>query len=426
MEVKIIEGEKWKRTLHITVPYEKVEETLEQSFAEYRHKLEIPGFRKGKVRKDVLRAYYGKKIEEEAVSKVVTGAVEEAIKENNLNLITVPEIVDSKREKDAPLEITVNFEVHPEIELKDYKGIELVRKVDRVSDEDVDGVLRSLQKRFADRMQVENRAAINSDVLLIEEIAIDDEGNPLPDAPEKSYKIELGSEYTRGEFNEKLHGAKIGQPLFIDITFPQSFPDEKQRGVKNRYMVTVKEIYEQKLPVLDDEFAKRVNEKFATMDELRGEIRRDLEREAARRSREELKKNLVDRILEGNPFDLPDSMVEKYLAGIMEEMEKRRVNDPGINRKLEDGTLRGECLPGAVRGLKEHLLLERIKEIEKIHVTTAEVKEEVGVRARELGQDEKELRSYLIKSGKMKNFRGDHERKRVYDFLLSAAKIIDG
>ena len=426
MEVKIIEGEKWKRTIHITVPYDRVTETLEQSFSDYQRELEIPGFRKGKVRKDVLRAYYGKKIEEEAVSKVIAGAVEEAIKEKNLFPITVPEISDTKKDKGAPLEITANFEVHPEIDLKDYQGIELVRKVGRISDEEVDDVMRSLQKRFADRVQVEDRTAIRSDLLLIEEIAVDAEGNPLPEGEKKSYKIELGSEYTRKEFNEKLHGARIGRPEFIDVTFPGDFHEEKLRGTRNRYRITVKEIHEQKLPVLDDDFAKRVNEKFATMDELRGEIRRDLETEASHKSREELKRNLVERILENNPFDLPDSMVEKYLSNIMEEMEKRRIYDPEINRKLEEGTLGDEYLPRVTRELKEYLLLEKIKEVEKIHVTTAELKEEIGVRAKELGQDEKELRSYLIKSGNMKSFRGDLETKRVFDFLLSAAKIIDG
>jgi trigger factor len=424
LDVSITEESKWKRTLHITVPEERLETTIGHVYDQYQKELVIPGFRKGKVRKEVLKAYYGEKIEEEALDKLTAELIEEAVREKELNPITVPEIT-KKREPGAPLEITATFEVQPSVTPKNYTGLELVRKREKVSDDDIDNALRSLQKKYADHIKVVDRNAINSDILLIEEVPVDEEGNPLSQAEPKSYRIELGSEYTRKEFNEKLHGAAIGQPVFIEVTYPEDFVNSKLRNRTAHYMVTIREINEQKLPVLDDAFATKVDESCKTFEELRKKIHDELEKDEEYRSLRELRRRLVDVIIEKNPFELPDSMVQKYLDDLEGEVEKRREYDPEVAKKIDEGTLRKELLPLAEKELKEYILLEKIRQMENISLSKDELKEEIARRAETIGQNERDLRSYLIKSGRMPELREELERNKLFEFLLSTATIID-
>ena len=251
LTVAVQEGKGWKRTLEIEVPKETVDEEFEAAYQKYKNLAKIPGFRQGKAPMHLVKLRYQKEIEEEVLESLVPKAYEDAVKETDLSPICLPEVKEIQFKEGTPLKFKAEIEIKPEVEVKDYNGLEVVKKVKQITDEDIEQSLNYLREDFAELHPVQREAK------LYDHLAVDlikyQEGK---EDRLKNHELFLDPHNMIKEFQEALIKAKAGDKKEFEVNYLPSFHNKKLAGKKVRYEITVKEVKEKILPKPDDNFAK--------------------------------------------------------------------------------------------------------------------------------------------------------------------------
>ena len=307
MKVEVKKDEGCQVTLAIELPADRADEIYRELLADFRHNVRLPGFRRGKVPGEMIRKRFAAELRQEVISKLVPEALEEAIREEKLQPVERPTLDEVEYEEGKPLRLTASFQVQPEIELEKYTGLKVVLKDSEyeIADEEIESQLEHLRQRSANYEPIEGRPAAEGDYAFI-----DLRGEPRAEdaAPfrREGILVAVGKEGVPG----KLIGAEPRQHLEFAIEHPEDYDDPALAGMTVEYTIDVHELKQRVLPELDDEFAKDLGQ-FANLDELRAEIRRQLEAEAGRKRRADSMAALLNAIAEANkPFDLPGVMVQ--------------------------------------------------------------------------------------------------------------------
>nr|WP_242848740.1 trigger factor [Syntrophomonas palmitatica] len=325
MEARLEKIENSEAYIEITVDAEHFEEGLEKAYRKVVKQVTIPGFRKGRVPRELLEAHYGKEIlYQDALEFIIPDAYAYAIEELDIEPIAQPDFDFSELEDiEAGKEFKFNARVavKPEFELPDLTGLEITAPNFSITDQDVEKRLQDMQNRYAELVEKTEEPAVNGDVVEIDfEGFVDD--TAFPGGKGHNYELELGSGTFIPGFEEQLLGMKVGESRDINVTFPEGYHAEDLAGKDAVFKVDLNKITSRKLRPLDDEFAQEVSS-FDTIEELRQDIRSGLEKMSEARRKEMLKQEAVSRALERCDISVPDSVVRAQLERMLEQMGQR-------------------------------------------------------------------------------------------------------
>lgn len=408
MKFTVTESTPWKRVLAIEVPSAQVQGEVESAYRRYRKQINIPGFRRGKVPLDVLKARFGDEIKAEVLQRMIPEFYEQARDEAQIVPVSQPVVEDLEFEEGQDLRFKAVVEVKPPIELKEYKGIRVIKKPVAVKDDDVNTTLAVLRDRHADIVRVDGVAG-QGHYLLADIQTLDSTGVPIIGRKTKNQFFEIGSGRMGESFDSQLIGVKAGEERRVSTVYPDDYEDTSLAGQKAYFLVSVQDVLEKRLPELDDDFAKDAGAE--NLEALKESIRHDMEQEPEREVREQLAKYLV----ENNIFDVPDSMLKTYLDQVIADARR--------GSPTNEEELRQSYRPIAVDQIKRYLILEKIAEREQINVTEDELDKRVELIAQRSNIQADQIKRIFRENGRMERIESDLREEKVIEFLVQHADI---
>lgn len=411
-----------KVKLDVEVEAEETNKALEEAYKEVVEDVEIDGFRKGNVPRQVLEAKYGKEIlHKDALDILIPKAYREAVEEAGIDPIDQPEIDDFSIEEDKPTTFTAEVEVKPEVELGEYTDLGLEKEVKEITEEDVKEELNQRRDRFAELRATDRDEVQEGDYVVIDFEGYVD-GEPFEGGSAEEYTLEIGSNDFIPGFEEQLVGAEVGEEVEVDVTFPENYQQEDLAGEGAVFKVDVKEIKEKELPELDDDLAQEIGD-FETLDELKDDITSTLKKEAEKEAEGTFTNKLIETISGNAEVNIPETMVEDELDTMMDSM-KQRLQQQGMEFEQylemtghDEASFREENREEAKKRVKSNLTLEAIAEKEDIDATDEEIENKVKEIADQQDQDEEMVKAMLQMQGQLDSLVESIKNEKVLDFL---------
>ena len=412
--------------LEITVEAAKFDEAIKKVYFKSAKYFNIPGFRKGKAPMQIVEKYYGKEIfYEDAFNEVAGEALEEAVKENKLEVVSRPDIDVTQIEKGKDLIFTAIMQTKPEAELGKYKGIEVKKIEYNVSDEDINHELGHMQEHNSRLVSIEDRPVESGDIATIDFEGFVD-GKAFEGGKAEGHELEIGSNTFIPGFEDQIIGMKIEEEKDINVKFPEEYFSKELAGKDATFKVKVHEIKKKELPELDDEFAKDVSE-FDTLKELKADIKAKQEKQNEERAKYETQDAVIKAVCENMKVEIPSGMIEMEIDNMLKDIENR-LSYQGL--KLEqylqmmgktEADMRKEYEPQAIEGIKSRLALEAVIKLEKIEATDKEIEEKIKEMAKNYGKENDEE---FLKNENVRNYiKQGVESEKAIDFLVKNAKI---
>ncbi len=410
------------RHLDFELPTEDLNDEFEKGVVRLRKTVKLPGFRKGKIPKDVVRSRFHADVLEQAVQDLLNKAVNDALKERDLYPLADPQITNLEPKLGEPLRFRASFEVMPKVEAVDYKGLEATEQKTEVTDEQIDNGIDHLREQHARFDPVEGRGARDHDFVMGDLVEIPSGGGAAE--RHEGVSFEVGSEAYHNSLHEKLQDAKPGDEVKFTAAFPAEHGDPERAGKSFDAAFTVKELKEKALPEADDEFAKDIGE-FDTLEKVRDELRKQAQERAQRDDELHVRAQLLEKLIAANPFDAPESLVELELDGRV-EAAARDLYQRGIDPRqagIDWAKVRGEQRPAAENAVKATLLLDSIVKQEKLEATDEELSQEVERASKALEKSVEATRAKMMKDGTLERVSGRLRREKAVDFIKLHAKL---
>ncbi len=421
-----IEGNKIK--MEIEVDSAEVDSALDKAYRKVVKKVNLPGFRKGKVPRQVLEARFGPEVlHEEALEELVPPAYEKALEEADIDPINQPEFNLVQVEEGKPLLFNAIVEVLPEVELGEYKGLDAEQEEVAVDDLQVDHHLYMLREQNARLVPVEDRPAQHGDLLLLDFKGYV-EGEPFEGGEAEDYSLELGSQSFVPGFEEQLVGVNLDEETEVKVTFPEDYRNEELAGKEATFNVKIKQIKEKQLPELDDEFVKEVSE-FETLDEMKADLKEKMLKNAEEQSKTKLEESLIEQVAEASEVELPEVLVDRQIDRMMGDMENYlRQQGLGMDQFLELSgktrqEMREENRPEAERRTKANLVLDGIAKKEGITVDDSEVDDRIAEIAESYNDQPERIKDILDKQGRLPAIKEEMRIRKAVDLIVENANI---
>lgn len=399
MKATFISKEKNDVKFTIEFTSEEFEQAQIKAYQASKDKYQINGFRKGKAPRSIIEKHYGEGIFfEDAVNNLFADAYPKAVDELKLEVIDRPDAEFGKLEKGQGFTVTLTVPVYPEIEVKDYKGVEIERVSDEVTEEDVDKELENLQKRNS-RMIVVDRPAKEGDTVLIDYEGWADD-KQFDGGTAERQPLKLGSGTFIPGFEEQLVGTKSGDEKDVKVTFPEQYHSEELAGKEAVFKCKVHEVKEEELPELNDDFAKDVSE-CDTLEELRKETEENLKKAAVARAESQMKNSILEKVYNANDIDIPNVMVEDQITSEMNEFDQQ-LRMQGMNleqyfeylgRKPEE--FREELRDEAYKKVKTRMLVSAVADAENIQASEEDINKQLELMAIQYKLDADKIREML-------------------------------
>ena len=427
MQTTLEETDRHTVKLTVEVPPEELGKDLERAYRKIAQQVKIPGFRKGKVPRQVIDAQFGRDaVVGEFIEESVPTYYREALREHDLAPISEPDIDLGDVEEGKPLVFTAVVEVRPRLKLEEsqYKGVQVDRPAVRISDQDVDRFLDSLRDRFAE-LETVGRAAREGDYVVMD-VHATIHGEEIPGVSRTDHLHELGSGEFGNRLDKEIAGKRSGEILAFNDTLGAGAGE--RAGQEVSFRVLLKEVKGKKLPEADDEFA-RVASEFDTLDELRANLREQLTDNRERAVDADVRDAVLQSMIDTVDVDLPDTLVdeevEHRVTHAKERAEQAGTTLPDLlaSQDLDELRFRAEARSHAIRAIKADLVLEAVARQEGLEVTAEEIGREIGGLATALGRDPKDLAKSLDRTGQVVALAGDIIRSKALDFLVEHADI---
>lgn len=398
--------------LTVEVAAEDVEKALQAAYLKQRKQINIPGFRKGKVPRQMIEKMYGPEVfYDEAANNMIPDAYAKAYDESELDIVSQPKIEVVQMEKGKPFIFTAEVATKPEVTLGDYKGLKVDKVSTRVTQKEVDEEIEKERERNARTIEVTDRAVQDKD-----EVTLDFEGFVDGVAFEggkgEDYPLTIGSGSFIPGFEEQLIGAEIDKEVEVNVTFPKEYHSEELAGKDATFKCTVHTIKAKELPELDDEFASEVSE-CETMDAYRAEVKKNIKERKERTGKEKKENQAVDQAIENAQMDIPEAMIEFQVRQMADDFA-RRIQQQGLTVEqyfqftgMTAEKMLEEMRPQAEKSIKTRLVLEAIVKAENIEVSDERVEEELTKMAE----------AYQMEVEKLKEFMGENEKKQIKEDL---------
>ncbi|ADG05405.1 trigger factor [Kyrpidia tusciae DSM 2912] len=421
---------KWEKTeknlgiLEVEVDPGALAQALDQAFKKVVKKVNLPGFRKGRVPRAVFEARFGvEALYNDALDLLLPEAYAKAVEEAQIEPVAQPEIDVVQLEKGKPFIFKAKVTVKPEVELGTYKGVTVEDKEFPVTEEDVDKELENLRRQHAQIEVVgEGGRVQNEDLVMIDFEGFVD-GEPLEGGQGEDYQLEIGSgTFVRG-FEEQLIGMTQGEDREIRVTFPDDYHVEGLRGKEALFKVHLHDIKRKRLPELDDEFAKDISE-FETLEELRADLKNKLEQRAEQDHRTYLENQVVDKVVEEAVVEVPGVMIEHELEHLYHDFADR-LQRQGIPTEMyfevtgsSEEKVKEQMRPDAEKRVRTSLVLEAVQKQEGIEPTEEEVEAELEKAAQSMRMDAARLKELLTPS-QLDSLRQDLAIRKTVEFLVA-------
>jgi len=331
MQVEVVKLEGLARRLNVVVPAERFSEAYQERLKEVAKNVRIPGFRTGKIPFEVIEKKFGKIVMGDVASELMQAGFQQAVADNQLKVAGSPKVTPSPITKNQDLKFEVIFETLPDIQLADFHQAIIEKLIAEVTEEDVSYMLDKLRRQQAHWHEVTRSAALGDRVKIDFDGFID--GKPFPGGSGKEFILELGSRQMIPGFEEGLLGAAAGEDRSIDAVFPPEYPATHLAGQKAVFKVKVREVQEAHLPELDDELAAKVGVKENGVEGLKKKMREDMEAELKNKLASRLKDQVLDRLIELNPIEIPQSMVEDEIKQLQAITRQQISSQPGWKGK---------------------------------------------------------------------------------------------
>ena len=427
MKAELIKKEGNKVTLKITVDNNKFEEAVTKAYNKTKGKYNIPGFRKGKAPKVVIETQYGKGVfYNDAIEMLFPEVYPTALDELNIDPIDRPDLDVEEISKDNGLVMVVNVEVKPEFELGNYKGIEITKVDHNVTEEEVEATLQEMLNKNARLVSVEDRAIENGDTAVIDFEGFES-GVAFEGGKGENYSLVIGSNTFIPGFEDQLVGKKAGEEVEVNVTFPAEYHAENLAGKAVVFNVKVNDVKVKELPNLDDEFAKDTSE-FETLEELKSDVRSNLEKEAEAKAKNEMRNSLVEKVSANTEVEIPAVMVEQQIDNMLMELNYQ-LQYQGLNLQQllsmtgrDVAELREERKADAQKLVKSSLVLEAIAKAENIEVSEEELTAELTKMASMYNMDVEKIKSSL-RENDIEDIKGQVKIRKTIDLLMDNAKI---
>lgn len=415
--------------IEFTIERATIEEGLDRAFKKIRGRLNVPGFRKGKVPRKLFNKMYGEEaLYEDALNDLLPRAYQKALAEledEDFELVGEPNIDIKSMEKDADWEIIAEVPLKPEVTLGDYKNIEVTKQDRTVTDEDVADELESRRQRAVE-LALKDDAAEEGDTVVIDFEGYKD-GEKFDGGSAENHSLELGSGQFIPGFEDQLIGAKSGDEKDVEVTFPEEYGAEELAGQDVVFKVVVHEVKEKRVPELDDEFAKDVDDEVETLDELKDKIRQQLEKSKDRAATEATDDEAIQKAVENAEVpEIPEAMID-------EEVDRQfnlfinNLQQQGISKDqymsmigTSEQELRDQFRNEADFNVKTNLVLEAIAKAENIDVTTEDINAEIKDLAEQYGMEEDRVRGILSED----LLKHDISLKKSIDLITTTAEEV--
>ena len=322
MSVQVEKLEKNMAKLTIEVAPEELEKAIEGAYQKNKSKISVPGFRKGKVPRQMIERMYGKEVfYEDAVNALIPEAYEKAVDECEEEIVSSPKIEVAQVEAGKPFIFTAEVALKPEVKLGKYKGVKVEKADTEVTDEEVDKEIDKERESNARNIDVTDRAVKDGDIVTLDFEGFVD-GTAFEGGKGENYPLTIGSGTFIPGFEEQLVGAEIGKETEVNVTFPEDYQAEDLKGKAAVFKCTVKEIKEKELPALDDEFASEVSE-FETLAEYKADVKGRLEERKAKAAREAKEAAVIEEIIKDSDMEIPEAMIETQQRQMIDEFAQR-------------------------------------------------------------------------------------------------------
>ncbi|HHZ02869.1 MAG TPA: trigger factor [Tissierellia bacterium] len=432
MSSKLLKKEKNLVTLEFTVSQEEFEKAVNKAYLKVKNNISVEGFRKGKAPRHIIERKFGKGIfYDDALDFAVQEAYPAAVSQLQLDVIDSPKINIEKFEEGEDIVFTAEVEVMPEVELPQYKGVEVVKAVYKVTDEDVDNQIKAIQERNARIVEVTDRPVEKGDILTIDYAGFVGE-EQFEGGTAENQTLEIGSNTFIPGFEDQLIGKNKDEEVTVNVTFPEDYHAEELKGKEAVFKVKIHEIKTKELPELDDEFAKDVSE-FDTLEELKADTKKVLEERAADSERIANDNNVITKIVQDTQLEIPEVLIERELDYLARNYEQQFRQQGFFGKEYDDiinnfvSQYRESAREQAIFNVKTELVLDAIIKKEEITVTEEELKEEISKIAESYKVEEERLEAFKenIMNSSKSYIEDTLKKRKVIDMLVENAVFVD-
>ncbi len=412
MSLQVEKLEKNMAKLTIEVGAEELEKAIEKAYQKQKKQISIPGFRKGKVPRQMVEKMYGKEVfYEDAANELIPDAYDKALSECEEDIVSSPKIEVTQIEAGKPFVFTATVALKPEVKLGKYKGLKIDKIDTEVTEEEVDAEINRERENNARNITVEDRPVKDGDMTTLDFEGFVD-GVPFEGGKGENYPLTIGSGAFIPGFEEQLVGAEIGKEVEVNVTFPEDYQAEDLKGKAAVFKCTVKEIKEKELPELDDEFASEVSE-FETLAEYREDVKKNLAEKKEKDAKNAREDAAIKAAVEVAEMEIPDAMLETQQRQMVDEFAQR-ITMQGLSMEQYfqfTGTnyqkMVEQVKPQALERIKSRLVLEEIAAAEKIEATEEDYEKELETMAE----------VYQMEVSKVKELMGEREKKNIMQDL---------
>lgn len=407
LQVEKLEHNMAKLTIEVSA--EEVEKALQAAYLKERSKISLPGFRKGKVPRQMIEKMYGPEVfYDEAANHMISEAYGKAYDECELDIVSQPKVEVVQLEKGKPFIFTAEVAVKPEVTLGEYKGLKVDKVSTRVTQKEVDEEIEKERERNARTVEVTNRAVQDKDQITLDFEGFVD-GEAFDGGKAEKYPLTIGSGSFIPGFEDQLVGAEIGKEVEVKVTFPEDYQAENLAGKDAVFKCTVHEIKAKELPELDDEFVSDVSDKSETVDEYKAEVKAKIKERKENEGKQKREDQSVEQAVANAQMDIPEPMIDLQARQMADDFA-RRIMQQGMSMEqyfqftgLDEEKMMEEFKPQAEKRIRTRLVLEAVVAAENIEISDERLDEEL----------QKMADAYQMEVDKLKEFMGDNEKKQM-------------
>ena len=415
-----------RKKLTFEIHESKVDELIDAQYKDLKKNLQIRGFRRGKVPMDMIKSLYKEQVYSDAARKIVEDTFELGLDEQKIKPISVLSLDPEPVEYGKPFKYVAEVEVTPPIVAKDYDGLGLTKTIREVKDTDVLDRMDAIRDRHSKLAPIpDDRGVAMGDILTVD-INADIEGETVDSLTVTDYHLEMGRNFYLPDFDEKLEGLKVLEPTDLSYELPDNFPRKEIAGKTVHFSVVVADAKVKTVPEINDEFAKDLGD-YQSMEDLRNKIREDIDNSYKADATNALRKQIVDQLVEKNPFEAPSTLVEQRIDDmIRESLQTLQAQGIDLSRfPMPTQEQRNQLRPVALQNVKAGIILKAIGEQESLEVSSEEIDAEVERRANLIGVPVDFLRDHMENNNLMENFSYSILEDKVYKLIEERANVTE-
>lgn len=425
MSLQVEKLEKNMAKLTIEVSADELEKALQNAYKKQKNKISMPGFRKGKVPRQMVEKMYGPDVfYEDAANALIPQAYSDAYDECDLQIVSQPEINVTQIEKGKPFIFTALVATRPEVTLGEYKGLEVDKVSTRVTQKEVEAKIKEEAGKNARTVTVEGRPVQDGDEVVLDFEGFVD-GVPFEGGKGENYSLTIGSGTFIPGFEEQLIGVEPEKEVEVKVTFPEEYHAENLEGKDAVFKCTVHEIKEKQLPEIDDEFASEVSE-FDTLDEYKADVKAKIKEEKAKEGKAKKEEQVLTQAMENATMEIPELMIKTQARQQMDSFAQQLMSQGltleqyGQFTGMTPDKMMEQMLPSAEKNIKRRLVLEAIVDAENIEISDEQINEELEKAAKSYGMEVEELKKAMGDAEK-KQMKEDMAVEEAINFLVENA-----